>query len=46
MYPFTRGRAKATLLFRVEDPDRAEHILAEHGVNLVPSAELYARAAR
>jgi hypothetical protein len=45
MYPFARGSA-ATLLFRVEDPDRAEHILAEHGVRLVPPAELYARAAR
>ena len=45
MYPYGRGRA-ATLLFRVEDPDRAERILAEHGVRLVPSAELFARADR
>ena len=45
MYPFARGPF-ATLLFRVEDPDRAERILAEHGVRLVPSAELLARGAR
>ncbi len=45
MYPFARGAA-ATLLFRVEDPDRAEKILAEHGVKLVPSAELLARAGK
>jgi hypothetical protein len=45
MYPFARGRF-ATLLFRVEDPDRAERILAENGVRLVPSAELFARAGR
>jgi hypothetical protein len=43
IYPFARG-ATQTLLFRVEDPDRAEKILAEHGVRLVPSAELLARA--
>ena len=47
MYPFAVARGQyATLLFRVEDPDRAERILAEHGVRLVPSAELYSRAAR
>jgi len=45
MYPFARG-PYATLLFRVEDPDRAERILADHGVRLVPAAELLARAAR
>jgi hypothetical protein len=45
MYPFARG-GFATLLFRVEDPDRAERILAENGVRLVPSAELFARAGR
>ncbi|HET6437667.1 MAG TPA: amino acid-binding protein [Anaeromyxobacter sp.] len=45
MYPFARG-PYATLLFRVEDPDRAERILSEHGVRLVPSAELLARSAR
>src|SRR5512140_3255176 len=44
MYPFARG-AKATLLFRVEDPDRAEKVLAQSGVKLVPAAELLARTA-
>ncbi len=43
IYPFARGSA-AALLFRVEDPDKAEKILAEHGVRLVPAAELLARA--
>jgi hypothetical protein len=42
MYPFARGKA-ATLLFRVEDPDKAEKILTGHGVRLVPAAELLAR---
>ncbi len=45
MYPFSRGPG-ATLLFRVEDPDRAEKILAQNGVRLVPSAQLLARGAR
>lgn len=45
MYPFARGTA-ATLLFRVEDPDKAEKILATCGVRLVPAAELLARTAR
>ena len=44
MYPFARG-PKATLLFRVEDPDRAEKILARNGVQLVPASELLARTA-
>jgi hypothetical protein len=44
MYPFARGPL-ATLLFRVEDPDRAETLLAEKGVKLVPSSELLARVA-
>jgi hypothetical protein len=44
MYPFARGPL-ATLLFRVEDPDRAEKLLAAQGVKLVPSAELLARVA-
>jgi hypothetical protein len=43
MYPYARG-SFATLLFRVEDPDRAERLLAAQGVKLVPSAELLARA--
>jgi hypothetical protein len=45
IYPFARGSA-ATLLFRVEDPDKAEKILASHGVRLVPAAELLARSTR
>ncbi len=46
MYAFaTRVRGKyATLLFRLEDPDRAAKLLAEQGVKLVASAELFARA--
>jgi hypothetical protein len=44
MYPFARGRLP-TLLFRVEDPDRAEKLLAAEGVKLVSSAELFARIA-
>lgn len=44
MYPFARG-PKATLLFRVEDPDRAEKVLAENGVKLVPASELLERTA-
>ena len=42
MYPFARGPL-ATLLFRVEDPDRAEKLLAAQGVKLVSSAELFSR---
>ncbi len=42
MYPFCRGTTP-TLLFRVEDPDRAAKVLAENGVRLVPAAELLAR---
>ena len=45
MYPFARGSA-ATLLFRVEDPDKAEKILSSHGVRLVPAAELLARSTK
>jgi hypothetical protein len=45
MYPFARG-PQPTLLFRVEDPDRAEHLLSEQGVHLVPAAELFARTGR
>jgi hypothetical protein len=46
MYPFaTRVRGSyATLLFRLEDPDRAAKLLAGQGVKLVASAELFARA--
>jgi hypothetical protein len=46
MYPFTtreRGR-QATLLVRVEDPDRAAGLLGAAGVALVPAEELYRRA--
>ncbi len=45
MYAFARG-PQATLLFRVEDPDRAEKVLSESGVKLVPASELLARTAR
>jgi hypothetical protein len=47
MYAFGAARARgehATLLFRLEDPDRAAKVLAAHGVKLVPSEELFARA--
>jgi hypothetical protein len=46
MYAFaTRERGKyATLLFRLEDPDRAARLLEEQGVRLVPSTELFSRA--
>jgi len=46
MYPFTlRERGKsATLLFRLEDPDRAAVALAAAGASLVPAAELFRRA--
>jgi hypothetical protein len=46
MYPCPdgpRGRA-ATLLFRLEDPDRAARLLAEQGLRLVSSAELFSHA--
>ena len=45
MYPFARG-PQPTLLFRVEDPDRAEQLLSQQHVHLVPAAELFARAGR
>jgi hypothetical protein len=46
MYAFaTRERGKyATLIFRLEDPDRAAKLLEQQGVRLVGSAELFARA--
>ena len=44
MYPLARGTL-ATLLFRVEDPDRAEKLLAAQGVKLVSSAEIFGRIA-
>jgi hypothetical protein len=34
----------ATLLFRLEDPDRAARLLQEQGVRLVSATELFARA--
>jgi hypothetical protein len=45
MYAFaTRVRGQyATLLFRLEEPDRAARLLAEQGVKLVSSADLFAR---
>jgi hypothetical protein len=45
MYPFARGPL-ATLLFRVEDPDRAEKALSTQGLKLIPAAELLARTGR
>jgi hypothetical protein len=46
MYPFaTRERGKsATLLFRLEDPDRAARALQDKGVRLASADELFARA--
>jgi hypothetical protein len=46
MYPSPwRERGKtATLLFRLEDPDRAAKVLEASGVKLVSSEELFARA--
>jgi hypothetical protein len=46
MYAFaTRERGKyATLLFRLEEPERAAKLLSQQGVRLVPSAELFSRA--
>ena len=46
MYAFAGGRERgrrATLLVRVEDPERASGLLAREGVKLVPSAELFVR---
>jgi len=47
MYAFAAGRERgkyATLLFRIEDPDRAAKLLSIGGVKLVSSEELFARA--
>ncbi len=47
MYAFAAGRERgkyATLLFRIEDPDRAAKLLSIGGVKLVSSDELFARA--
>jgi hypothetical protein len=47
MYAFAAARERgshATLVFRLEDPDRAARLLTEHGVKLVSSEELFARA--
>jgi hypothetical protein len=46
MYAFaTRVRGSyATLIFRLEDPDRAARLLAGQGVKLVGPAELFERA--
>jgi len=46
LYAFAGGRERgwaATLLFRVEDPERAAKLLSREGVKLVSSAELFAR---
>ncbi len=47
MYAFAAARERgkhATLVFRLEDPDRAAAALSAAGVKLVSSAELFARA--
>jgi hypothetical protein len=47
MYAFAAGRERgkyATLLFRIEEPDRAAKLLSIAGVKLVSSEELFARA--
>jgi len=47
MYAFAASRERgkdATLVFRLADPDRAATVLASHGVKLVSSEELFARA--
>lgn len=47
MYAFAAERERgkhATLVFRLEDPDRAATALSAAGVKLVSSAELFARA--
>ena len=41
---FRERGSNATLVFRLEDPDRAATALAALGVKLVSAAELYARA--
>jgi hypothetical protein len=47
MYAFAAPRERgkyATLVFRLEDPDRAAKLLTMNGVKLVASDELFARA--
>jgi len=47
MYAFAASRERgrfATLVFRLEDPDRAAKLLSAAGVKLVSSDELFARA--
>ncbi len=47
MYAFAASRERgkyATLLFRLEDPDRAAKLLQAGGVKLVSSEELFSRA--
>ncbi len=47
MYAFAASRERgkyATLVFRLEDPDRAAKLLQGGGVKLVSSEELFARA--
>jgi hypothetical protein len=46
MYAFAAGRERgkhATLVFRLEDPDKAAAALSAQGVKLVSSEELFAR---
>jgi hypothetical protein len=47
LYAFAAARergTRATLVFRLEDPDRAAKLLAAQGVKLVSADELFARA--
>ncbi len=47
MYAFAAGRERgkhATLVFRLEDPDKAAKALVAHGVKLVAADELFQRA--
>ena len=45
MYAFTfRTEDRALLVFRFDNPDGAIELLKKHGINVVGSVELYARA--
>ncbi len=47
MYPLAAARERgkyATLVFRLDDPERAAKLLAQAGVKLLSSDELFARA--
>jgi hypothetical protein len=45
MYAFTEKRGgKAALVFRFENPDKAEQVLKANGVNVLRDVELFRRA--